>query len=840
MQAELRRGVDPCIAGTSVFNYDKAIRNICRHGLDWVDVDFVNAAFSILAHELPVEVILPPIVTYNERREDVIAKLTGYLQQKAEADAVERKLSKAPQITRDDVKGLFIRMLFGGTLDGFLRDRSLELIQLDGDIGDFLYLFQDAVKRMHNYIMHTWANEANILRSPERRCKNIRGSLAMHVYCHYERKWLQRLVDAISASGSQPHSFEHDGVGTTGDAAKILAAAAAGVAPLKVTLKPLMSETDPLFGLKLHFPDRDWTITAQGSLSEYYDLIVKCRQYIEEGAPAVKRNNITFSKYVVMQLQGMVHVPAAEGERRTHFELFGARGRWRSLRVEDLVAITADALARLVRPPMYFRWERHAIKDDPPPPLNDSGFFAKLSDQILGRLSQHRDALPLLDGDGSRLKLLFRDGRLYDFDRREVRDAVPADRMSLCTGCDFEVWTPSEKLRAAAEALPGQARQFFVKAATMRSVKKFEDLAEGKVLVMTLESLADEMELLRVLKAFCGNDWNLVVWFLRNVARAAAALARICEFLYLFGPGSSGKDVVMMLVLAFFGEGPSNYGMTLNGSFMIHEGKAIKENASPLLAGTQGKRFIWVSEVPKHKNLQVDLIKQYCEQNGAPIVARKLYKGPVHFRPIGWLASTSNYCASVINPDDDGFNRRIRLWQTSVIWKAKPDPMKPTEKKADPLIKDRILKGEFNPQMLFMIIALYDTLDHEANPSTNVEPMPPSMQELQIEMQEGNSNDRLKEFLSLCSTVDSRNDGCPMKLFKATLAKYLGIKKSALGPVLTAAGIDKDGPVNSHGVRVVLVKWPEHSELHPPVPIVLPEAKVLEEKMKMKKAGKQM
>jgi hypothetical protein len=107
-------------------------------------------------------------------------------------------------------------------------------------------------------------------------------------------------------------------------------------------------------------------------------------------------------------------------------------------------------------------------------------------------------------------------------------------------------------------------------------------------------------------------------------------------------------------------------------------------------------------------------------------------------------------------------------------------------------------------------------------------------------MQEGSSNDRLKEFLSLCCPVDSRNDGCPMKLFKATLARYLGIKKSALGPVLTAAGIDKDGTPNSHNVRVVLVKWHEHSELHPPVPIVLPEAKVLEEKMKMKKAGKQM
>ena len=64
-----------------------------------------------------------------------------------------------------------------------------------------------------------------------------------------------------------------------------------------------------------------------------------------------------------------------------------------------------------------------------------------------------------------------------------------------------------------------------------------------------------------------------------------------------------------------------------------------------------------MSEVPQYTNLQIDLIMQYCEQHGAPMTCRKLFKGPVYFRPIGMIAATSNYAVvSVMNKDDDGFH----------------------------------------------------------------------------------------------------------------------------------------------------------------------------------------
>ena len=59
--------------------------------------------------------------------------------------------------------------------------------------------------------------------------------------------------------------------------------------------------------------------------------------------------------------------------------------------------------------------------------------------------------------------------------------------------------------------------------------------------------------------------------------------------LYLWGPGSSGKDTVLLMFLVFFGETMHNYGVVLNGSFLVFGKGSNKESASPFLAATQGK-----------------------------------------------------------------------------------------------------------------------------------------------------------------------------------------------------------------------------------------------------------
>ena len=77
----------------------------------------------------------------------------------------------------------------------------------------------------------------------------------------------------------------------------------------------------------------------------------------------------------------------------------------------DAEPLTADALCRLVQPPMRPRWDRRRLQLDPPRPLNDGKFHESLSSQVFGRLAREGVQRPLLDGDHSRNRLLFKCGK---------------------------------------------------------------------------------------------------------------------------------------------------------------------------------------------------------------------------------------------------------------------------------------------------------------------------------------------------------------------------------------------------------------------------------------------
>ena len=314
-----------------------------------------------------------------------------------------------------------------------------------------------------------------------------------------------------------------------------------------------------------------------------------------------------------------------------------------------------------------------------------------LGDTILGLLAA-KPPYAQLDGDVTRHKVLHSDGMVYHFDAKTLRAAKPEDRMGHRLGCSARAWDPPQEVAAEAASVFGKVTDYG---------RRADPNADDELRTL-LRALAQYCHLLNVLHSFAGS-WEEVIYLLRKFARAVGGCARFCEFLYIYGPGSSGKDVVLLLFLTFFGEAPDNLGCVLNGDFIVDAsgGFANKEAASPFLAATQGKRFIWPSEVPQHKNLQVGVIKQYCEQYGAPMTCRKLYKGPVSFRPIGLIVASSNYAPIIANKDDDGFHRRARIWQTTQTFRAHPTKL--TEHKADDTLKGRILQGVFNPQLVWLL-----------------------------------------------------------------------------------------------------------------------------------------
>ena len=292
--------------------------------------------------------------------------------------------------------------------------------------------------------------------------------------------------------------------------------------------------------------------------------------------------------------------------------------------------------------------------------------------------------MPQLDGDHSKGKLLFKCGTVLDFDTGVRRKAVPEDRLGHCMGCD------ATDFKVPSTPIFEDIEHWIEPKESSDDAKTTKDKLWQRI-VEQLKELSKNCDVLRVLCNFAGS-WEGVIWLLRTIARMATGNPRICEFLYLFGPGSSGKDVAMLLILTFFGAAEENYGCVLNGKFLVDGPGSSKEGASPFLASTVGKRFVWVSEVPQHSNLQVDMIKQFCEQSGAPLAARKLYKAPISFRPIGVICATSNFPPQVKDKDDSGYVRRARIWQTTQTFATKPKLI--TEVRADPAIKQNPVAPE--------------------------------------------------------------------------------------------------------------------------------------------------
>ncbi len=526
-------------------------------------------------------------------------------------------------------------------------------------------------------------------------------------------------------------------------------------------------------------------------------MLARCTEYADPVSRKVSANAMTFARFVAMKMRATTNVPHAEGERRTHFEVFDSQvGFWATRHRDDLPAIISDTLADLVRPASRPRWDRKPLPD-PPAPLNHGKFAGSICELVLGILSKEPPMMDL-DGDHSRGKLLFSCGTVMDFEANTTRKAVPEDRLGHQMGCELKIFEPNASTPLFEDI------EAWVKLGEPSLRSSEVGLRVGE----ELTRLSSECKVLGVIRSFAG-DWEGAVWLLRTVTRMATGNPRICEFLYLFGPGSSGKDVVMLVVLSFFGAKPQNYGCVLNGNFLVDSKGSSKEGASPFLASTVGKRFVWASEVPQHSNLQVDIIKQFCEQSGAPITARKLYKAPVSFRPVGVICATSNFPPQVTHKDDSGYTRRARIWQTTQTFSTKPTKM--TEIKADPLIKQRIAQGEFNAELLWLVKGLARTLSPEANPTTELEPRPQFMKDMELECAEGGSAERFPEFLAKETKPCDRKLATPVKDFKVALAAFLGVSKAQAGIIMTSNGYATNG--TSNGITRVAVGFhPERGQ----------------------------
>ena len=774
---ELKQGVPGDLAGVSAFHFSRALKYLIRGGLGMVEYDAANAFFEVLKLLLPE---LPEaIAQYCEDRERILEQIVCFFRQLTAATA-----SGPMAFSRDDAKQLLLSIGFGGSLHGWCCSRFRgEFYNLSGDCADFLGRFEREMRQVRTELRRRFPSTYNAVAKrpyPE-------ASLTSVLYMWKERTELTDPLRQLAGAAASP---EHDGVGAKAGLLQQLQARVR----LPLATKPY---PEPFERLMQKAPHMDWSRPAGASVEEYADVLDKCRMYVATEAKVVRANAMTFARYVAMRMRATTNVPHADGERRTHFEVFSEeRGLWMVRHRDDLASVIAEALADIVRPSARPRWARGPLPD-PPPPLNDGKFAASLCELVLGLLSKDLP-MPALDGDHSRGKLLFRCGTVLDFESNTTRKATPEDRLGHCMGCDFNEYAPPE---GAAAVFHDILRWIAVGSAALK------ESDAGQRVQDHLSQLGRDVKVLTSLHDFAGS-WEAVIWLLRTVARMATGNPRICEFLYLYGPGSSGKDVAMLIVLAFFGGNVENYGCVLNGNFLVESGKSCKEAASPFAASTIGKRFVWASEVPKHENLQVEFMKQFSEQSGAPMTARKLYKGPTSFRPIGVICATSNFPPQVKHKDDTGYIRRARVWQTSQTFCTQPRLL--TQKRADPTIKQQIAAGAFNAELLWLVRGLALTLTASVNPATELEPRPVFMREVEEECLEGSSKEQFLEFISEHTEPCDRKSATKVKIFKQAVSDFLNVPKPTVATIMTDCGYAPAG-VSNGADKVVVGHHPARS-----------------------------
>ncbi|CAJ1412545.1 unnamed protein product, partial [Effrenium voratum] len=472
--------------------------------------------------------------------------------------------------------------------------------------------------------------------------------------------WLHRLEDGISKTLRECEAvLSHDAERALLDRMQ----AAAGARLVSLEHDGVAVYADAEFAAE-HHANFDWSVASDLHFLEF---------------AALKE------RLVVANLKPVAHVPAELGEKRTCFELFASTGFWETRHKDDLVVVVSDILKRLMMP---FDG-RDAV---PPEPLNDLSFASSICNAVMAGLAGG-NRLPALDGDRGRDKILFSDGVLLNLPDLSQRKARPSDRMGVRADATSATWSPTNPSDIFDQVL----------AFLETRAQGLEDNEQGRKVIESFQQLAsDGCELVTLLRRYGSYDW--VLWLLRFFTRAASGVDRYCEFLYLFGPGGSGKDVLLLILLRFLGREDDNYATMLPGSYVVVGGQSDKNGPTENIAQLESKRLVWSSEVPEHTELQVDFLKAYAEQGGAPITGRRCHGHTRSFVPQGILCMTSNFPPRVKTHEDEGWSRRARILQTEARFVANPKLL--TEHRCDDTLKARIAKGMFSPQLLFFVKGL--------------------------------------------------------------------------------------------------------------------------------------
>ena len=688
--------------GFSLFRLPKALRTVGRSGLaNCVDVDQCNAhpQAQLMRHSGRVA-----LQRYVGEREAVLNEVCDV----------------CVGVTRDDAKGLFLRLCYGGSLAKWCYEHGI----CPCDLPDFV---RDFDKEQREIRSTDASNNPELLKTIKQQQgkHNPEASLTSELNMRREREILDCMETAARGMGVVA-SYEFDGLFIHNPALNPEDTNACEEWKMKlqrhmennvfapIAVKQPMTFDEALGMLKAKFPKEDWN--TQEHLDETQGMLIR-RALQANSKPHMHK---IYAEIVAAEPDafegcgfGLKDLFKYRGKGEYYYYNLGMKA-WTTDEGRDvLLTVICDVLGRRMN-----SWEFDAMGAAKYQEANTQFYSVSLAEsveQFLRPLLRDKDVE--LDGEDCRRYVVFRD---MAFDRHldEMVEQTPWIRSTLSTNWRFDGSTLTEQ--QAAHVMDALIQ------------------VELDALVLTAEAnkalydCAEFMPVLRFIYELTGS-WERALYLSKHMARAVFALP-YNEHLWTRGPGSNGKDTLANLMQCILGD----YFYDLPCEALT--GTREMDSPSQTLLALKGKRFVAVREMAKNVNIKSHVYKTIADPKGK-LKARGLYGQNVEFTPQFLLYLCSNVPVD-IDDSSGGSARRTRILDLPFNFVEQPDTA--NEKQKDATIEASFV--QWRGHLFWYLRQVYTRFLHGAN-QTNVTTVPQDVQESVDDEMEEPWMRRLQEFI---------------------------------------------------------------------------------------------
>ena len=582
--------------------------------------------------------------------------------------------------------------------------------------------------------------------------------------------------------------------------------------PVTFELYPTATELESLARKK--YPYLDWEEKSRIGMADYTRAraaAIEALEAVAAGESKSAGNTTDFGTVVAYRLEPYVYV--SDSDQFEYFDTCGCQhGLWKVTKKER-------ALKKLVRQVLLteFRPSRATLDKEKrlvfahygesPGQCKKAGFRNSVAeDASLLLLRQPRRPL---DDDSTRHLLQDANGVVYDYAARRFVASMPCLRLSRHVLWKFgdnpeAAWgAPSEVKRELKEIL----RKIFEY--WLAGDGPAHEGANGAVAHKTLDEepffgapLARQLRDFVMGSEFC-RYWHVVLpvydmnvdealWKTLHLSANAFAWARRCELVYEYGPGSSGKDTVHTISNNFFGSrAQEGFAGVVPATWFTSKHVPNPDAPSATLDSFRNMRYLANNEVPAHTWFNFDAAKPICEQEGAWILSRGLYKDPEPWRSMGGLALTSNHPMVLDDTqrEDTGVRRRLNHSKMRRTF----SPLEGKE------IKASINRGELNHEVFWLTRVFREYV--ERMPGTRMVPIPPRVLKETAELLSAKKVVDVKAWLEANTTWATYASATDHLTLRKVIAKAFNLDEGSWKAIFDAAGLKPkaSGPHRRYG-----------------------------------------